>query len=86
MTLIGNGDQNQTPVYFDMPRNTAVEKRRAQSVLIKTMGVEIEKQSCTIMIAVTAELMNRNSFLLLFSRGRLFPKDLNAKDGWIRHY
>jgi hypothetical protein len=35
---IGNADQ--TPVYFDMPRNTSIEKQGMRSVTIKTTGAE----------------------------------------------
>jgi hypothetical protein len=54
LSQIGNADQ--TPVIFDMPRNTSIEKQGMRSVTIKTTGAE--KQRCTVMLAVTADGVN----------------------------
>jgi hypothetical protein len=51
LSQIGNADQ--TPVFFDMPRNTSIEKQGVRSVTIKTTGAE--KQRCTVMLTVTAD-------------------------------
>jgi hypothetical protein len=44
LSQIGNADQ--TPVFFDMPRNTSIEKQGVRSVTIKITGAE--KQGCTV--------------------------------------
>ncbi|KAH7959912.1 hypothetical protein HPB49_014863 [Dermacentor silvarum] len=51
LSQIGNADQ--TPLTFDMPRNTTVNEKGARSVLVKTSGAQ--KQRCTVMLAVTAD-------------------------------
>nr|XP_054928945.1 uncharacterized protein LOC129385819 [Dermacentor andersoni] len=51
LSQIGNADQ--TPINFDMPRNSTVDMKGAKSVQVKTTGAE--KQRCTVMLAVTAD-------------------------------
>jgi len=51
LSQIGNADQ--TPVFFDMPRNTSIEKQGVRSVAVKT--ARAEKQRCTVMLAITAD-------------------------------
>jgi hypothetical protein len=51
--LSQTGNADQTPVFFDMPRNTSIEKQGVRSVTIKTTGAE--KQRYTVMLAVTAD-------------------------------
>jgi hypothetical protein len=50
LSQIGNADQ--TSAFFDVPRNTSIEKQSVQSVTIKTTGAE--KQRYTVMLVVTA--------------------------------
>uniref|UniRef100_A0A1E1X208 Putative pogo transposable element n=1 Tax=Amblyomma aureolatum TaxID=187763 RepID=A0A1E1X208_9ACAR len=51
LSQIGNADQ--TPINFDMPRNSTVDIKGAKSVQVKTTGAE--KQWCTVMLSITVD-------------------------------
>jgi hypothetical protein len=47
------GNDDQTPVFFDMPKSTTVNSAGERTVQIRT--TEAEKQCCTVMLAITAD-------------------------------
>jgi hypothetical protein len=51
MGAIGNADE--TPVFFDMPGETTVNKAGEKTVHVRTSGAE--KQRCTVMLGITAD-------------------------------
>ncbi|KAJ8890954.1 hypothetical protein PR048_010463 [Dryococelus australis] len=51
--LSQRGNADQTPVYFDMPRNSTIIEKGMQSVPLKTTGCE--NLQCTIILAITAD-------------------------------
>lgn len=86
LSQIGNADQ--TPVFFDMPRNSSVEKRGSSSVVIRTSGAE--KQRCTVMLAVTADGAKLPPYVIFkrktIPKGVQFPKGLHVavqENGWM---
>uniref|UniRef100_A0A023GJZ4 Putative tigger transposase n=1 Tax=Amblyomma triste TaxID=251400 RepID=A0A023GJZ4_AMBTT len=85
MSQIGNADQ--TPLTFDMPRNTTVNEKGARSVLVKTSGAE--KQRCTVMLAVTADGRKLPPYVI-FKRKTIpkgnFPRGIHIRaqmKGWM---
>jgi len=77
----------QTPVFFDMPRNTSIEKQGVRSATIKTTGGE--KQRCTVMLAVTADGGKLPPYVI-FKRKTLpkekFPPGIHVRvqeKGWM---
>jgi hypothetical protein len=46
------GNEDETPLYFDMPTNMTIEGKGEKSVIIRTTGCE--KQHCTMMLTITA--------------------------------
>jgi hypothetical protein len=49
LSQIGN---DQTPVFFDMLRNTTVQQKDSSAIFVRTSGSE--KQHCTAILVVTA--------------------------------
>ena len=49
--LIGNMDE--TPMYFDMPGNTTIEKKGTKTISVRTTGAE--KRHLTVVLAATAD-------------------------------
>lgn len=85
LSQIGNADQ--TPLCFDMPRNTTVEEKGARSVIIRTSGAE--KQRCTVMLAVTADGRKLPPYVILkrktLPKGN-FPRGVHVRvqeKGWM---
>lgn len=85
LSQIGNADQ--TPLNFDMPPSTTVEKKGVRSVHIRTTGAE--KQRCTVMLAVTADGRKLSPFII-FKRKTLpkakFPPGIHVRvqeKGWM---
>lgn len=82
---IGNADE--TPLYFEMPRNTTVNKVGERSVLVKTTGAE--KMRCTVMLAITADGRKLPPYVI-FKRKTLpkgpLPKGIHVRvqdKGWM---
>lgn len=70
--LLGQmGNADQTPVYFDMPSNTTVNKKGAKSVLIKSTGNE--KARITVMLSVLADGRKLPPYVVL--RRKTMPKE-----------
>jgi hypothetical protein len=44
---------DQTPLYFDMPTNSIIERKGEKSVIIRTGGCE--KQRCAVTLEITAD-------------------------------
>lgn len=85
LSQIGNADQ--TPLCFDMPRNTTVEEKGARSVIVRTSGAD--KQRCTVMLAVTADGRKLPPYVI-FKRKTLpkakFPQGIYVRvqeKGWM---
>lgn len=85
LSQIGNADQ--TPLTFDMPRNTTVNEKGARSVLVRTSGAE--KQRCTVMLAVTADGRKLPPYVVLkrktVPKGN-FPRGIHIRaqaKGWM---
>lgn len=75
LSQIGNADQ--TPVCFDMPRNTSIAKKGSSTVTVRTTGNE--RLRCTVMLAVTAD-GNKLPPYVIFKR-KTMPKGLQLPRG-----
>lgn len=83
---IGNADE--TPLYFDMPRNYTVNAKGEKQVNILSTGYE--KQRITVMLCVTADGHKLPPYLILnrklVPKNENFPKDViirAQKNGWM---
>lgn len=83
---IGNADQ--TPVYFEMPVDTTVNKVGDKTVKIRTAGCE--KQRCTVMLTVLADGKKLPPYVILkrknLPKNESFPPGLIMKaqeKGWM---
>lgn len=83
---IGNADE--TPVFFDMPRNYTVNMKGAKEVKIMSAGYE--KQRVTVMLCITADGNKLPPYLILnrktIPKNEVFPKDVVVraqKNGWM---
>lgn len=78
LNQIGNADE--TPIYFDMPRNYTVNVRGAKQVIIKTTGHE--KSRITVMLCVTADRGKLPPYVIL--NRKMIPKENFGQDIIIR--
>lgn len=88
LSQIGNADQ--TPVYFDMPSSTTVDKKGAKSVSVKTSGGE--KQRCTVMLAATADGRRLPPYIIFkrktLPKNVIFPRTVIVRaneKGWMHN-
>jgi hypothetical protein len=51
--LSQTGDTDQTPLYFNTPRNTTIEGKGEKNIIICTSGSK--KQHCTVMLTITVD-------------------------------
>jgi hypothetical protein len=65
------GNADETPVFFDMPANTTVDRKGSKSVLVKTTGHE--KLRITVMLSVLADGKKLTLFVIL--RRKNLPKE-----------
>lgn len=90
MGQIGNADE--TPVWFDMPRNYTIAEKGTKEVPIKTSGYE--KQRVTVMLAITADGRKLTPFVIFKRKTspktkaneKLFPHDVIVRcqeKGWM---
>jgi DDE superfamily endonuclease. len=90
MGQIGNSDE--TPIWFDMPRNYTITEKRTKEVFIKTSGCE--KRRVTVMLAITADGRKLHPFLIFkrktnpktIKSEKLFPDDVivcNQEKRWM---
>ena len=90
MGQIGNPDE--TPIWFNMPRNYTFTEKGTKEVFIKTLGCE--KQRVTVMLAITADGRKVPPFLIFKRKtnpktpksDKLFPDDVivrNQEKGWM---
>lgn len=85
LSQIGNADQ--TPVFFDMPRNSTIDDKGASSVRVKTTGNE--KLRCTAMLAITADGRKLPPYVIIkrktLPKGK-FPRGVHVRvqnKGWM---
>lgn len=83
---IGNADE--TPVYFDMPRNNTVNEVGAREVKVLTSGYE--KMRITVMLCITADGEKLPPYLILnrktIPKNEKFPLDIVVRcnpKGWM---
>lgn len=82
------GNADETPVYFDMVRNTTVERVGAKEVKLRCTGYE--KQRITVMLGITADGHKLPPFLILkrktIPKNEKFPNDVIIRanqNGWM---
>lgn len=76
MGAIGNVDE--TPVFFEMPGESTVNKAGEKTVHVRTAGAE--KQRCTIMLGITAD-GNKLPPFVIFKR-KTVPKKSFHREFW----
>ena len=84
MGQIGNADE--TPIWFDIPRNYTITKKGTKEVFIKTSWCE--KQRITVMLAITADGHKFPPFIILKrktnprtpKKEKLFPDDIIVRN------
>ena len=80
MGQIGNADE--TPIWFDMPRNYTIIEKGTKKVIIKTSGCE--KKCVTVMLTITTDWCKLPFFLNFKPKTcpktpkneKLFPDDI----------
>jgi hypothetical protein len=78
-TLEHMGNADETPVYFDMPRNETIDTVGSKEVKLITTGYE--KQRITVMLAITADGNKLPPFLIL--KRKNVPKNETFPSGVI---
>lgn len=86
LSQIGNADE--TPVYFDMPRNYTVNVKGAKEVKLRSTGYE--KHRITVMLCVTADGKKLPAYIILtrktIPKKEIFPSDVIVRaqgNGWM---
>ena len=63
--LLQIGNTDQTPVFFEIPRNKTVAPEGYKNILVNAIAAD--KLCCTVMLCITAD---GNKFLLMSSSNR----------------
>lgn len=86
LSQIGNADQ--TPVFFDMPRNSTIAMKGESSIPMRTTGNE--KLRCTVMLAITADGRKLPPYIIFkrktIPKGVQFPRGIHVRvqtKGWM---